>query len=79
MLVSKGASGVPGAGFITLSSAIYILPEIPSEGLLFILAVERFLNEARSITNTIGNAACTLVIAKSENEFQENKPRSLHL
>lgn len=69
MLVSKGASGVPGAGFIALSSAIYIIPEIPSEGLLFIVAVERFLNEARSITNTIGNAACTLVIAKSENEF----------
>jgi len=71
MLVSKGASGVPGAGFVALSSAIYILPEIPSEGLLFIVAVERFLNEARSITNTIGNAACTLVIAKSENEFAE--------
>lgn len=71
MLVSKGASGVPGAGFIALSSAIYILPEIPSEGLLFIVAVERFLNEARSITNTIGNAACTLVIAKSEHEFTE--------
>jgi aerobic C4-dicarboxylate transport protein len=71
MLVSKGASGVPGAGFIALSSAIYILPEIPSEGLLFIVAVERFLNEARSITNTIGNAACTLAIAKSENEFAE--------
>ncbi|KIO78469.1 hypothetical protein TH53_03385 [Pedobacter lusitanus] len=71
MLVSKGASGVPGAGFIALSSAIYILPEIPSEGLLFIVAVERFLNEARSITNTIGNAASTLVIAKSENEFTE--------
>ena len=70
MLVSKGASGVPGAGFIALSSAILFYPKyLPKD--CFIVAVERFLNEARSITNTIGNAACTLVIAKSENEFAE--------
>ncbi|SHG88065.1 cation:dicarboxylate symporter family transporter [Pedobacter caeni] len=69
MLVSKGASGVPGAGFVALSSAVALLPQIPFEGLVFIFAVERFLNEARSITNTIGNAAATLVIARTENDF----------
>jgi len=51
MVISKGASGVPGAGFIALSSVVYMLPQIPSEGLFFIVAVERFLNEARAITN----------------------------
>lgn len=68
MLVSKGASGVPGAGFIALSSAIYMVKIIPAEGLLFIVAVDRFLNEARAVTNSIGNAACTLAIAKSEGD-----------
>ena len=69
MLTSKGAAGVTGSGFITLASTLAALHTIPLEGLAFLLGVDKFMSEARAITNLIGNGAATLVIAKSEKEF----------
>ncbi len=68
MLTSKGAAGVTGSGFIVLASTLVTLQKIPIEGLAFLLGVDKFMSEARAITNIIGNSAATLVIAKSEGE-----------
>ncbi|MDJ1467562.1 C4-dicarboxylate transporter DctA [Xanthocytophaga flava] len=69
ILTSKGAAGVTGSGFIVLASTLASFPQIPIEGLGLLLGVDRFMSEARSITNLIGNAVATVVIAKSEHEF----------
>jgi aerobic C4-dicarboxylate transport protein len=66
MLTSKGAAGVTGSGFIVLASTLTTLHKIPVEGLAFLLGVDKFMSEARAITNIIGNGVATLVIAKSE-------------
>lgn len=69
MLTSKGAAGVTGSGFAVLASTLTAIHAIPVEGLAFLLGIDKFMSEARSITNLIGNGVATLVIAKSENEF----------
>jgi len=69
MITSKGAAGVTGSGFTVLASTLTALQKIPVEGLAFLFAVDKFMSEARAITNIIGNGVATLVIAKSENEF----------
>lgn len=66
MLTSKGAAGVTGSGFIVLASTLTSLNTIPLEGLAFLLGVDKFMSEARAITNLIGNGVATLVIDKSE-------------
>ncbi|MBI3482639.1 MAG: cation:dicarboxylase symporter family transporter [Bacteroidetes bacterium] len=71
MLTSKGAAGVTGSGFIVLASTLTAIHKIPVEGLAFLLGVDKFMSEARAITNIIGNGVATLVIAKSEREFTE--------
>ncbi len=71
MLTSKGAAGVTGSGFIVLASTLAAIHTIPLEGLAFLLGIDKFMSEARAITNLIGNGVATLVIAKSENEFDE--------
>ena len=71
MVTSKGAAGVTGSGFIVLASTLGSLHKIPVEGLAFLFGVDKFLSEARAITNIIGNGVATLVIAKSEKEFDE--------
>jgi aerobic C4-dicarboxylate transport protein len=71
MLTSKGAAGVTGSGFIVLASTLSALQVVPVEGIALVLGVDRFMSEARSITNLIGNGAATLVIARSENAFDE--------
>jgi aerobic C4-dicarboxylate transport protein len=70
MLTSKGAAGVTGSGFIVLASTLSALGKIPLEGLAFLLAIDKFMSEARAITNIIGNGVATLVIAKSEQDFR---------
>jgi len=70
MVTSKGAAGVTGSGFIVLASTLTAIQKIPVEGLAFLLAVDRFMSEARAITNIIGNGVATLVIAKSEGEYR---------
>jgi len=69
MVTSKGAAGVTGSGFIVLASTLTTIHRIPVEGLAFLLGVDKFMSEARAITNIIGNGVATIVIAKSEGEF----------
>jgi aerobic C4-dicarboxylate transport protein len=69
MVTSKGAAGVTGSGFIVLASTLAALRVVPVEGVALVLGVDRFMSEARSITNLIGNAVATVVISKSEGAF----------
>jgi aerobic C4-dicarboxylate transport protein len=69
MVTSKGAAGVTGSGFIVLASTLSALRVVPVEGVALVLGVDRFMSEARAITNLIGNAVATVVIAKSEGAF----------
>ena len=70
---SKGAAGVTGAGFITLAATLAVVPSIPVAGLALILGIDRFMSEARSITNFIGNGVATLVVSNWENELDRKK------
>ena len=72
MLTSKGAAGVTGSGFIVLASTLSAMKVVPVEGVAILLGVDRFMSEARAITNLIGNGAATLVISRSENAFDES-------
>jgi len=69
MITSKGAAGVTGSGFTVLASTLTAIHKIPVEGLAFLLGVDKFMSEARAITNIIGNGVATIVISKSEKEF----------
>lgn len=69
MLTSKGASGVTGAGFITLAATLAVVPTIPVAGLALILGIDRFMSEARSLTNFIGNGVAAIVVSRWENEL----------
>ncbi len=69
MVTSKGAAGVTGSGFITLAATLAAFPSIPLAGMALLLGVDRFMSEARAITNLIGNGVATVIVAKSENEF----------
>ena len=66
MISSKGAAGVSGAGFVTLAATLSIVPGVPVTGLALILGVDRFMSECRSVTNFIGNAVATIVLARWE-------------
>lgn len=66
MLSSKGAAGVTGAGFITLAATLSVVPSIPLAGMALILGIDRFMSECRSLTNFIGNAVATIVVARWE-------------
>jgi aerobic C4-dicarboxylate transport protein len=71
MITSKGAAGITGSGFIVLASTLSVIKVIPVEGLAILIGVDRFMSEARAITNLIGNGVATIVMAKSENAFDE--------
>jgi aerobic C4-dicarboxylate transport protein len=73
MITSKGAAGVTGSGFIVLASTLTALKIMPIEHIAILLGVDRFMSEARAITNMIGNGIATIVVAKSENEFDQQK------
>ena len=73
MITSKGAAGVTGSGFIVLASTLTAVRVIPVEGLALLLGVDRFMSEARSITNIIGNTVATIFIANNEKEFDRAK------
>jgi aerobic C4-dicarboxylate transport protein len=66
LITSKGAAGVTGSGFIVLASTLTAIKVIPLEGLALLIGVDRFMSEARSVTNFIGNAVATVVISKHE-------------
>jgi aerobic C4-dicarboxylate transport protein len=73
LLTSKGAAGVTGSGFITLAATLSVIPSIPVAGLALILGIDRFMSEARALTNLIGNGVATVVAAKWENELDMQK------
>jgi aerobic C4-dicarboxylate transport protein len=66
LLTSKGASGIPGTGFLALVTTVGSIHKIPVEGLAVLLSIDRFMSEARAITNTIGHSVAALVVSKSE-------------
>src|SRR5690606_26784088 len=66
MLSSKGAAAVTGAGFVTLAATLSVVPEVPLPGMALILGVDRFMSECRSLTNFVGNAVATIVVARWE-------------
>ena len=73
MVTSKGAAAVTGGGFVTLAATLSATGTLPVEGLALLLGVDRFMSEARALTNLIGNGVATVVVAKMEGEFEESK------
>jgi len=73
LLTSKGASGVTGSGFITLTATLSVIPSIPVAGLALILGIDRFMSEARALTNLIGNGVATIVVSKWERELSQTE------
>ncbi|HTH62370.1 MAG TPA: dicarboxylate/amino acid:cation symporter [Paraburkholderia sp.] len=77
MLTSKGASGVTGAGFITLAATLAVVPTIPLSGMVLILGIDRFMSECRALTNLIGNGVATVVVSAWEKELDRSKLRAV--
>lgn len=73
MLSSKGAAGITGAGFITLAATLSVVPSVPIAGMALILGIDRFMSECRALTNFVGNAVATVVVARWENELDQTK------
>ena len=72
MITSKGASGVTGAGFITLAATLAIVPDIPIQSLAILLGIDKFMSECRALTNLIGNGVACIVISRSEGELDKD-------
>jgi aerobic C4-dicarboxylate transport protein len=73
MLTSKGASGVTGAGFVTLAATLSIVPDIPITALAIIVGIDKFMSECRALTNLVGNGVATLVISRWEGELDRDR------
>jgi aerobic C4-dicarboxylate transport protein len=73
MLTSKGASGVTGAGFVTLAATLSIVPDIPIASLALVVGIDRFMSECRALTNLVGNGVATVVISRWEGELDTDK------
>ena len=78
LLTSKGAAGVTGSGFIVLAATLSAVGHVPVAGLALILGIDRFMSEARALTNLIGNGVATVVVAKWCNEL-DSKALNKHL
>ena len=72
MLSSKGAAGITGAGFITLAATLSVVPDVPVAGMALILGIDRFMSECRALTNFIGNAVATVVVARWEGQLDRD-------
>jgi len=72
MLSSKGAAGITGAGFITLAATLSVVPSVPVAGMALILGIDRFMSECRALTNLVGNAVATIVVARWEGELDKD-------
>ena len=72
MISSKGAAGVTGAGFITLAATLSVMPSVPVAGMALILGIDRFMSECRAITNFLGNAVATIVVARWEGALDKD-------
>ena len=73
MVTSKGASGVTGAGFVTLAATLAIVPDVPIESLAILVGIEKFMSECRALTNLVGNGVATIVISRWEGELDVDK------
>lgn len=73
MLSSKGAAGITGAGFITLAATLSVVPSVPIAGMALILGIDRFMSECRALTNLVGNAVATIVVARWEKELDQTQ------
>ena len=73
MITSKGASGVTGAGFVTLAATLAIVPDIPMQSIAIILGIDKFMSECRALTNLVGNGVATIVISRWEGELDTEK------
>jgi aerobic C4-dicarboxylate transport protein len=73
MLTSKGASGVTGAGFVTLAATLTIIPDIPIQSLAILVGIDKFMSECRALTNLVGNGVATVVISIWEGELDRRK------
>jgi len=69
MVTSKGASGVTGAGFVTLAATLAIVPDVPIESLAILVGIDKFMSECRALTNLVGNGVATIVISRWEGEL----------
>jgi aerobic C4-dicarboxylate transport protein len=75
MVTSKGASGVTGAGFVTLAATLAIVPDVPIESLAILVGIDKFMSECRALTNLVGNGVATIVISRWEGELDVDKLR----
>jgi aerobic C4-dicarboxylate transport protein len=73
MVTSKGASGVTGAGFVTLAATLAIVPDIPIQSLAILVGIDKFMSECRALTNLVGNGVACVVISRSEGELDAEK------
>ena len=73
MLTSKGASGITGAGFVTLAATLAVVPTIPVAGMALILGIDRFMSECRALTNFIGNGVASIVVSRWEGELDRER------
>jgi aerobic C4-dicarboxylate transport protein len=73
MITSKGASGVTGAGFVTLAATLAIVPDIPIASLAILVGIDKFMSECRALTNLVGNGVATIVISRWERELDVAK------
>lgn len=76
MVSSKGAAGVSGSGFVTLAATLAVVPGVPVAGIALILGIDRFMSECRALTNFIGNAVATLIVARWEGELDRERLRA---
>jgi aerobic C4-dicarboxylate transport protein len=79
LLTSKGAAAVTGGGFITLAATLPVTGHIPVAGLALLLGIDRFMSEARALTNLVGNGVATLAISRWENDLDDEKLRAAGL
>ena len=77
MLTSKGASGVTGAGFVTLAATLSVVPSIPVAGIALKFGVDKFMSACRALTNILGNGVATIVISAWERELNRAKLASV--
>ncbi len=77
LLTSKGSAGVAGAGFVTLAATLSSIRTVPVAGLVLLLGVDRFMNEARAVTNLIGNGVATIAIAKWDEAFDQQQAKNV--
>jgi aerobic C4-dicarboxylate transport protein len=73
MLTSKGASGVTGAGFVTLAATLSIIPDIPVQSIAILIGIDKFMSECRALTNTVGNGVASIVISRWEHQLESEK------